>query len=87
MNVDQIINSYRKLSVDDKRKENIDNLKLLITVFETVCDKNNIKYDRSKYRDYLNKSKFIIEDEYLEGLFIYIDYLKELCGCYLEKES
>ena len=55
MNIDQIINSYRKLSVDDKRKENIDNLKLLITVFETVCDKNNIKYDRSKYRDYLNK--------------------------------
>ena len=35
MNIDQIINSYRKLSVDDKRKENIDNLKLLITVFET----------------------------------------------------
>ncbi|MGN1338464.1 MAG: hypothetical protein ACI4WW_08325 [Candidatus Coprovivens sp.] len=87
MDIDQIICSYRKLSVEDKRNENINNLKVLIAVFESICDKKRIKYDKSKYKDYLNRSNFVLEDEYLEGLFIYIDYLKELCGCYLEKES
>ena len=39
MDIDQIICSYRKLSVEDKRNENINNLKVLITVFESICDK------------------------------------------------
>ncbi len=86
MNIDQVMNAYRKLSIDDKRKQNINNLKTLINVFETICDKNKIKYNKSKYKDYLDNDNYILEEEYLENLFIYIDYLKELCGSYLYKE-
>jgi hypothetical protein len=79
-----LVNKYVELDTDQKRKELIDEVKLMIVVFEKVCNDNGIKYNQLKSREVLDlKDGNTTENDYLEALFVYVQVLKELIGNFL----
>ena len=83
-----VIESYKKLSIADKRREIVSELKLMIAIFEKLCEDNNIRYREIKSKEILdlNDGKEL-EADYLEAIFVYIEYLKEVLGSYLESKE
>lgn len=83
-----VIENYKKLSISDKRQEIVNELKLMIAIFEKLCDDNNIQYREIKSREILDlKNGNETESDYLEAIFIYVEYLKEVLGSYLESNK
>ena len=83
-----VIDSYKRLSLSDKRQEIINELKLMIVIFEKLCDDNNIQYRDIKSKEVLDlKNGAETESDYLEAVFVYIEYLKEVLGSYLERNE
>ena len=82
---DNVVESYKLLSISDKRQEILNELKLLIAVFEKMCIDKGIQYREVKSKEILdldfgNES----ESDYLEATFVYVEYLKEVLGAYME---
>ena len=84
----EVIDNYKKLSISDKRQEIVNELKLMVAVFEKLCNDNNIQYRKIKSREILDlKNGNETESDYLEAIFVYIEYLKEVLGSYLERNE
>ena len=82
----EVIENYKKLSIADKRQEIVDELKLMVAIFEKLCEDNNIAYREIKSREILDLKKGEeTASDYLEAIFVYIEYLKEVLGSYLER--
>lgn len=84
---EDLMASYKLLDNNDKRQKNIEELKLMIALLENLCRENNIQYRPIKSKEILdinngNES----ESDYLEALFVYIEYLKEVLGSILESK-
>lgn len=82
----EFIEEYKKLSIEEKRKEIISAQKELIALFSNLCESvgaNNKLLLNKEILD-LNKEP-VSETDYLEALFVYINMLKEQIGDYFEK--
>lgn len=83
---EQVVNDYKKLDLNKKRTKLIDELKVMIAVLEKICIDNKIEYREIKSKEILDLNKDnVSEEDYLEALFVYVEYLKEVLGsCFLE---
>ena len=80
----ELMESYKKLSLKGKREANLDELKKLVAIVESLCVENNISYREIKSNE-INDS-IVLEDDYLEVQYVYITYLKEVIGALLESK-
>ena len=76
---EELVESYKLLKTSDKRTKLIEDIKYLIAVFEQICKENNLEPQKITSREILdlnngNES----EDDFLEALFVYFEYLKEV---------
>lgn len=81
-----VIESYKLLSIKDKRQEILSELKLMIAIFEKMCEDNGLEYRKVHSREVLdldNGSE--MEEDYLEATFVYVEYLKEVLGALFNK--
>ena len=83
---DNYVNQFKELSLVDKRDKIIDNLKLMIVILEKMYVDNNIPYREVKSKEILVlNDDNCSEEDYLEALFVYVEYLKEVLGSYFYK--
>ena len=74
---------YKILDLNGKRDKLINELKVMIVVLEKICIDNKIKYREIKSKEILDLNKDnVSEEDYLEALFVYVEYLKEVLGSY-----
>ena len=82
----EVIDNYKRMSISDKREEIVKELKLMVVIFEKLCEENNIEYRKIQSREILDlKSGKETEDDYLEATFVYVEYLKEVLGALFDK--
>ena len=74
---DKVIDDYKKLSVDDKKKIILDEMLDNINLIEKLCQKNNIKYSKVRKDDTLVDKTFLSESEFLDLLYEYSLVLRE----------
>ena len=81
---EDVMDYYKLMSISDKRKEILNEIKLVVAVLEKLCVDNNIEYRKIKSREILDfDNGFELEKDYLEALFVYVQYLKEVTGSLL----
>ena len=76
---EDLVESYKLLPTKEKRNKLLQEFKVLIAAFEQICEEQNVEVNSIKSREILdldngNES----EDDYLEALFVYLEYLKEV---------
>lgn len=75
--MDEYIESYKKLSLNNKREILLKDMSELLSSIELYCLKNNIKIDKLKSCYYIKNKEALLETDYYDLLFIYLTYLKE----------
>lgn len=84
---EEYVAQYKNLDLKTKRDKIIEELKLMIVVLEKMCNDNNIPYREIKSQEILVlKENDYSEEDYLEALFVYVEYLKEVLGCFFYKK-
>lgn len=74
-----LVESYKALSLTDKRNVILQELKEMIAIYENVCQQEGISHREIKSREILDlKEGKELEEDYLEALFVYVKYLKEV---------
>lgn len=82
---DALMESYKNLSIDEKREVNNLELKKMIAIVENLCEKNNILYREIKSNEIATlNSDNLSETDYLEAQYVYITYLKEVVAALIE---
>ena len=60
----------------------------MIIVIEQICIEKKIEYRQIKSKEILAlKQEDISDDDYFTALYVYIQYLKEVMGAYLNKQT
>jgi len=78
---ENLIENYKLMSKSDKRQEIINELKLMIAVFDKMCEEKGINSINIQSREILDlKNGEEPEDDFLEATFVYVEYLKEILG-------
>lgn len=81
---EKAVNDFDNLSIKDKKKKIIDEIKLMIVIIEKICIERKIDYREIKSKEILAlNQENVSEDDYLTALYVYIEYLKEVLGGYL----
>ena len=81
---DELMESYKKLSLNGKREANLTEIKKLVAILVSLCEENNIDYRDVKSNE-INDA-LTLEDDYLEAQYVYITYLKEVVGALLDSK-
>lgn len=78
---EELMESYKLLSIADKREEILKELKLMTAIFEKMCTDRGIEYREVRSNEILDLNKGNeTEDDYLEAAFVYVKFLKEVLG-------
>ena len=81
---DKYVNCFKNLSLREKQKITIEELKKIIALFEKInIEQNNqttILFNKEIL--YLN-NEYITEDDYAEAVFVYINSIQELIAEYI----
>lgn len=85
--IDSYFNSYKKLSLSDKREILLTEIKELLDVIEKTCKHKKVKIESLKSANYINNKKLLNEEDFYNLSFIYITYIKEDLACLLEKST
>ncbi|HIS18994.1 MAG TPA: hypothetical protein IAC02_10360 [Candidatus Coprovivens excrementavium] len=81
--LEEYTNSYKELSLKDKRNILIKEIAETLLVIETLCEKKNINFDKLKSSEYIKNKDLLFEEDYYDLMFLYIVYLKEDLGLLL----
>lgn len=73
----EYIESYNKLSINDKRDVLLKDMAEILLTIENLCMKKKIRIDRLKSSYYIKNKEILFEEDYYDLLFIYVTYLKE----------
>lgn len=73
----EYIESYNKLSINDKRDVLLKDIAEVLLTIENLCMKKKIRIDRLKSSYYIKNKEVLFEEDYYDLLFIYVTYLKE----------
>lgn len=77
----EVMESYKLMSKTDKREKLINELKVMVAVFENMCNERNISYRQIQSKEILDlKNGNESEEDFLEAALVYIEYLKEVLG-------
>ncbi len=74
---DKIIDDYKRLSIDDKKKVILDELLDNISVIEKLCQAKKLKFAKVRKNDKLVDKTFLSESEFLDLLYEYVLVLRE----------
>ena len=77
---EELLEEYKKLSIDSKKEKNIEEFKLVIAMLELLCDRKNIKYNKVAIDELVDLKN---DNEYLSLIYTYITALKEEIGSYI----
>jgi len=78
---------YKSMDLVNKRKKLVKEVKLMIVILEKICVDNDISFRDVKSKEILAiNDDNCSESDYLEALFVYVEYLKEILGAYLYNE-
>lgn len=80
-------NSYKKLSISDKREVLLKEIKELLVFIEKLCKSKKIKIESLKSYNYINDKNILNEEDFCNLSFIYITCIKEDIACLLEKST
>ena len=84
----EILDSYDKLSISNKREEINDELLYLFLLFEGLCASKNIQYRKildTDIKELISETE--TEDEFLNNIYVYIQTIKERIGSILEEQG
>ena len=83
----ETVKEFDNMSVEEKQKRIIDELKLMIVVLEKICIERKIEYREVRSKEILDlKKENVSQSEYLTGLYVYVEYLKEVVGAYIKND-
>ena len=74
---DKVIDDYKRLSVDDKKKVILDELLDNISLIEKLCQSRKLKFAKVRKNDKLVDKTFLSESEFLDLLYEYVLVLRE----------
>lgn len=78
---EDLIESYKLLPTNEKRKKLLDEIKIMIAISEQLGEEKGITHREINSKEILDVNDGQeLEDDYLEALFVYIEYLKESMG-------
>ena len=80
----QYIESYKKLNVNDKKKELFERLKTQANNYRTVC-KSVLGVNKSFVNELVEKVDINNEDEFLNALFSFAVEIDNQVGTFVEK--
>ena len=85
---EELINSYKALPLKEKKNKLMFEVKTLIAILKNICVEENIKHQELKSKEILDiKNGEESENDYLEAMFVYVEYLKEVvCAAFVGKE-
>lgn len=83
-----LIEYYKRLPIDIKRKEIIDEIEEIISNYSKICTKFGIMPNMTLNKEMLNVNrKNITEDEFLDALYAYLNNLEDVSAQFIEKMS
>lgn len=86
MKFELLVESYKRMNEVDKRNALVKEMEKTISILQGVCKEKNITIKDIYIKEILDlKDGKESIDDYLEALFVYIMYLEEILGLYLEK--
>ena len=75
---------YKKLPIDDKKSEIIDQVEKIISDYSNICTKLGVMPNMMLNKEMLNISrKSLTEDEFLEALFAYLNTLEDISSQFI----
>ncbi len=84
----KIVNDYKKLKLEDKKQVLLTEVKELMAVLNYLNGSKNKDGKVLYNREILDiEKKDSSEEDYVEGLFVYIKIIKELLGDYLGEKN
>lgn len=86
MKFELLVESYKQMNEVDKRNALVKEMEKTISILQGVCKEKSITIKDIYIKEILDlKDGKESIDDYLEALFVYIMYLEEILGLYLEK--
>ncbi len=83
-----LIEYYKRLPIDIKRKEVIDGIEEIISNYSKICTKFGIMPNMILNKEMLNVNrKNITEDEFLDALYAYLNSLEDVSAQFIDKMS
>ena len=79
---------YKLLPMQNKRNEIVNILEELISYYSSICTKFGVIPDMALNKEILNiTSEKLNEDEFLHGLFAYLNTLQDISAQFIDKMS
>lgn len=82
-NFELLMESYKKLPLNVKKDNLIDELKEMISIYLYLAESNGISVEVLKTKEILNLNT---EDDYVEAVYAYFNVLKEIVSRLLESK-
>ena len=81
-----LVEFYKKLPIDIKRKEILNEIEEMIFNYAKVCTKLDVMPDMILNKEMLNlNKKDMTEDEFLNALFTYLNALQDINAQFIDK--
>ena len=81
-----LIEYYKKLPIEDKRNEIIDEVEDIISNYSKICTKLGVMPNMMLNKEMLNlKREDLKEEEFLEALFAYLNTLQDISAQFINK--
>ena len=86
MKFELLVESYKQMNEVDKKNALVKEMEKTISILQGVCREKGITVKNIYIKEILDldNGKESLDD-YLEAMFVYIMYLEEILGLYLEK--
>ncbi|MEE3343410.1 MAG: hypothetical protein VZS44_04915 [Bacilli bacterium] len=79
---------FKSYSIEEKRKVAIDQLKLIASLTNTMCEKLNIKNDIIITKDIMEAEKEnVSEEDFIEGIVVYANSIQNSLCDFIDKTT
>lgn len=78
---------FKKNSLEEKRKISLDQLKIIASLTNTMCNELGVKNDLIITKDVLEAEKNISEDDYVEAVVVYTSSIQNSLCDFIDKMS
>ena len=81
----KLMDYYKQLPIDLKKKEIIDKLENMILIYSNMCASLNVVPNMSLKKEMLKLNKNSSEDDFLHAVFAYLNTLEEINAEFINK--
>lgn len=78
---------FKKNSLEEKRKISLEQLKIIASLTNTMCNELGVKNDLIITKDVLEAEKNISEDDYVEAVVVYTSSIQNSLCDFIDKMS